>query len=477
MDAAVGSFDPYHKWLGIPPKDQPPNHYRLLGVDLFESDADAIANAADQRMAHVRTFQSGQHSALSQNLLNELAAAKVCLLNAARKAAYDEKLRAASAALEPKVAVVKPVSPIMTVAPVPQGPLDAIEEMVAFQSARPTKRRKTASRQPVVAIGIVVVLIAGLAAVLFSRSKSSTQSATVSRPAVSAAVTKAAEPPATEPRSVSRPASWPLTEKPRTAPAAAPLILNERIRPALEAMPIESPIESTAESTAEPAETEPPTEGDTDAAESPETEPSPQPVETTPISTTKAEPQPKTDEPAIKWGRWVDVLKAVNPAKHSVEGKWTKRGKEIGIVNAGTVSRIVVPYLPAGSYDLTVEFTRLTGSICDIIVPIGDRCCMVCVERDGGGPGMLSGAEFRETINNVKHTVELSVRINRHDNSVVADVRLDGDQFSHWSGPLDTVRMNRGWDLPEPARMALATEGGCSVIFHSMKIREPQRTR
>ena len=35
-------FDPYHKWLGIPPKDQPPNHYRLLGVDLFESDPDVI---------------------------------------------------------------------------------------------------------------------------------------------------------------------------------------------------------------------------------------------------------------------------------------------------------------------------------------------------------------------------------------------------------------------------------------------------
>ena len=26
------SFDPYHKWLGIPPEDQPPHHYRLLGV-------------------------------------------------------------------------------------------------------------------------------------------------------------------------------------------------------------------------------------------------------------------------------------------------------------------------------------------------------------------------------------------------------------------------------------------------------------
>ena len=57
------SFDPYHQWLGISPKDQPPNHYRLLGVDLFESDLDVISNAADQRMAHVRSFQTGQHAA------------------------------------------------------------------------------------------------------------------------------------------------------------------------------------------------------------------------------------------------------------------------------------------------------------------------------------------------------------------------------------------------------------------------------
>ena len=34
--AARENFDPYHKWLGISPKDQPPHHYRLLGIDLFE---------------------------------------------------------------------------------------------------------------------------------------------------------------------------------------------------------------------------------------------------------------------------------------------------------------------------------------------------------------------------------------------------------------------------------------------------------
>ena len=73
-------FDPYYAWLGIPPKDQPPNHYRLLGLDLFETNLDVIESAAFRQMGHVRTYQSGQHSRESQQLLNELSAAKISLL-------------------------------------------------------------------------------------------------------------------------------------------------------------------------------------------------------------------------------------------------------------------------------------------------------------------------------------------------------------------------------------------------------------
>jgi len=87
------TFDPYRKWLGIPPEEQPPHHYRLLGIGLFESDPDVIANAADARMVHLKTFQSGEHSQLSQRLLNEVSVAQVCLLNPAKKALYDGKLQ------------------------------------------------------------------------------------------------------------------------------------------------------------------------------------------------------------------------------------------------------------------------------------------------------------------------------------------------------------------------------------------------
>ncbi len=88
------AFDPYFKWLGIPKADQPPHAYRLLGIELFESDADVISNAADGRMAQIKSFQTGRFAAVSQKLLNEIAAAKVCLLNPQKKVEYDQRLQA-----------------------------------------------------------------------------------------------------------------------------------------------------------------------------------------------------------------------------------------------------------------------------------------------------------------------------------------------------------------------------------------------
>ena len=86
-------FDPYYIWLGIPPNERPANHYRLLGVPLFEENPSVIESAADRQMVHFRNVQAGKHSALSQRLLNEVAAASVCLLRAPQKARYDQALR------------------------------------------------------------------------------------------------------------------------------------------------------------------------------------------------------------------------------------------------------------------------------------------------------------------------------------------------------------------------------------------------
>ncbi len=89
----MSSFDPYHKWLGIRDSQRPPNHYRLLGIELGESDPDVIAAAADRQMAHIRKYQSGERGELSQRILNEIAAAKICLLKDESRRTYDANLQ------------------------------------------------------------------------------------------------------------------------------------------------------------------------------------------------------------------------------------------------------------------------------------------------------------------------------------------------------------------------------------------------
>lgn len=86
------SFDPYYQWLGIPPEEQPANHYQLLGIKWFEDNRDVISAAVDRQMLHLRTYQIGDYSDISQRLMNEVVSAKLCLLDPKRKAVYDQKL-------------------------------------------------------------------------------------------------------------------------------------------------------------------------------------------------------------------------------------------------------------------------------------------------------------------------------------------------------------------------------------------------
>ena len=87
------SFDPYLRWLGIRDPVRPVNYYRLLGVEENESDPDVIATAADRQMSHVRRYQSGPYAQQSQELLNELASARLVLLDRERRAEYDRENR------------------------------------------------------------------------------------------------------------------------------------------------------------------------------------------------------------------------------------------------------------------------------------------------------------------------------------------------------------------------------------------------
>jgi hypothetical protein len=120
----MAPFDPYYQWLGIPETERPISKYRLLALVDFEADRGVIGAAAEQRTIYLRTMQSGEHTVLVAELLNEVSQARVCLLDGKSKSRYDTQLRSD---LEP--------------AP-EQDPLAFAAEELAAISSRPTTRSR-----------------------------------------------------------------------------------------------------------------------------------------------------------------------------------------------------------------------------------------------------------------------------------------------------------------------------------------------
>lgn len=220
-------FDPYHKWLAIPAKDQPPHHYRLLGLDVFEGDADVIENAADQRMSHIRTMATGKNGPLSQRVLNEISAARIVLLNPQKKSQYDAQLRQTltpAAANEPAQAAPGPtaLTPILPNIAAPLRPLPLSPIAVSIAVPRAPVRRPVASRWvgPVVGGAAAAAVIVAVIVVLSSSGRTTrppSDSHTSQGPAENPPETKAAPPQSTP--AVKQESPPPTELKPAPTPA------------------------------------------------------------------------------------------------------------------------------------------------------------------------------------------------------------------------------------------------------------------
>lgn len=180
----TATLDPYQRWLGIPPAEQPPHHYRLLGVPAFETDLAVIGRAADRQTVRIKSFLAGSDASEAERLLTEIAAARRCLFDAPRRAEYDAKLRirltAAEVARAPSLANADAAAnqafsrplPRATEAP-PIAVVDREREPIeppprqALAPQRLPSARKSSFAVPLFAVGglvaLVLAIVAGLA--------------------------------------------------------------------------------------------------------------------------------------------------------------------------------------------------------------------------------------------------------------------------------------------------------------------------
>lgn len=88
------SSDDYYRLLGIRVDCIPPSHYQVLGLAEFENSQDRIRLAVRELDSKLRAVIQGPDVARAQQMLNQIAAAKICLTDKSLKFSYDETLKA-----------------------------------------------------------------------------------------------------------------------------------------------------------------------------------------------------------------------------------------------------------------------------------------------------------------------------------------------------------------------------------------------
>lgn len=406
-------FDPYHKWLGILPKDQPPHHYRLLSLEAFESDLDVIEGAADRQMGFIRQYQSGEHAALAAKLLNEIAMARLCLLKPKSKAEYDAKLQA----------ILKPKEVDQSDGVSFEFDPGLVAESVSVQRVKKAAKAKSHSgpkaKNPshglFIASGIGGALIAIVAGTLLFNSRPITKAR---KPPVSEAVEMAAIPSVTK----DEPSRLEVNEAPSAEkPQEVATAMDTVETPMLE----------------EPAET-------------------PQPVAPVQIDVS---------------GGTINLLPLIDIKRDTLAGTWEKDGDIVRVMGNVAVSKLVIPADVPAEYKLTIRLDREAGGKANnecltLRLPLGEF--MADVFLDGYGSS-ISGIDIDHVpIDNLKNVAarrlqaikpgviqQLDITVRKNGVKVVNGERTIID----WTGAPKRLWTQSDWMSP-PGHIAIGSYYG-----------------
>ncbi len=183
-------------------------------------------------------------------------------------------------------------------------------------------------------------------------------------------------------------------------------------------------------------------------------------------------------------GRWIDLLEPVDPQTHAVSGQWTKTPRGLAAAT-DPFSRIVLPVVPRGDYELVVKFARLEGSQrASLILPIGGR--RAAQAAIGAGHGTYAGLALvdEKTAYDTDNptVVKLPERLASGkayaagarvtgfgDAQVRIQVSVDGRPIIDWTGPSASLDLSPTWDLPTDHTPGLACME--KMVFTSVRLK------
>ena len=183
----------------------------------------------------------------------------------------------------------------------------------------------------------------------------------------------------------------------------------------------------------------------------------------------------------------IDLLKLIDPAKHTVDGQWTARKGALACDRHGR-QLIVAPTTAMGGYDMKTVFTIVKGTEAAVMLPAGSGFTSLIIGGWSGWGGSRSGLcnidgkDVGSSSNptsvksqrgqplvreGVKATLDISVRLK--GDTVDIKAMLNGKKFIAWSGKQSSLSLYYSWKMKSKT-FALGTHSS-EVVWHAVNLR------
>ncbi len=189
----------------------------------------------------------------------------------------------------------------------------------------------------------------------------------------------------------------------------------------------------------------------------------------------------------VQGDEWIDLLKLIDPKKHTIHGTWVRKGDAIEgsgkqVMPEG-YPRVAIPVALTGSYEVEGKFTRTEGSeTVGLTFPAGrGRLSLTLgasvkgktpfsgLMRIGGRDAGSNATTVRSVplVNGKEYTVHIRVDLDGEEADIAVD--LDGKKFIRWKGKQASLTAHPDRRIPGEYVLGLFT--GSPTVFHSWRLR------
>lgn len=178
---------------------------------------------------------------------------------------------------------------------------------------------------------------------------------------------------------------------------------------------------------------------------------------------------------------WTNVLVLVDLTRHVRWGTWAWNGSALGITKGAPRTRLIIPAIPDGDYEIAATFARTEGlGSTRFYLPVGNSTCMLVLGADKAqicGLDRVAGTDATTNATRTlapalagpaRHTVLAKV-IRRSDKAEIA-VTLDGNDLFTWTGASGDLSRPPEWSLSDTESLGLGASD-TRVVYHSVQVR------